>query len=647
MNLVKPSEKPVQVNRWAGVRYAGNLIRSKIGDALLGLTVYCAVTTSLVAANQANGESSNGAGLDNRAEVYVDRYFQPNQRLNLLKDGILRGEALAHYSLALAFEQKKDLDGALNEYREVLRLMPENVKLSRRVAQLLASGGLKKEARTVLEKTLELNSDDFRAYLNFSDYLLTFHAENRSDRERAVALAEQAVDKFPDEAAVYEHLIRLYLIARLADKAKAAVETALKRSSPDPHFWLKIATIAQRVWPLNTSEGQEPVLLNGIYQKVLDHSNNQVSIQAAVAGFYHSSHQPEKARDLYEKIISEHPEELDVRKKLAAVYQVLGQQDQVIETLRNVIQIDPRDVATYKWLTEIYKKREDPGNAAYYLQQALKISKGSESEYLELAQLLLSARRPEDAVPVLERAAYYYPEEPFVAFLLAVSRSRAKLYEASLPAFERAIELGKESRPGLLNERFYFQYGAAAERAGKLDQAAALFRKTMDLLAKGGAEDGETKAFTAQVYNYLGYMWLENDMHIDEAGELIKTAFNLTPESGAIRDSLGWFYFKKRKFEDAKRELTMALKMMEEPDSVVFDHLARTYFQLGMKPEALDHMRKALDLDSTNQEFVERLKEFENGKPPVPRPLPKSPAPDENKDKPAPKAEEPAKKKAA
>ena len=198
-----------------------------------------------------------------------------------------------------------------------------------------------------------------------------------------------------------------------------------------------------------------------------------------------------------------------------------------------------------------------------------------------------------------------------------------------------------------MSERFYFQYGAAAERSGHLDQAAGLFRKSMELLAKSGAEDAETKAFTAQVYNYLGYMWLENDMHVDEAGELIKTAYNLSPESGAIRDSLGWFYFKKRQFEKARRELTTALTMMEEPDPVVFDHLAQTYFQLGMKTEALDNMRKALELDSTNREFVGRLKKFETEEPPVPRPLPKSPPPSEKKDKPAPKAAKPSEKKAA
>lgn len=631
MSLPKSSDQPDRLIFRTGTQAletSNHSIYQGASDALARCPVLRGGAVALVLAFVAIWPVDAGAveaeGLYSRAEVYVDQFFPPEAGLELQASGHLRGEALAHYSRAVAYEQQKDLDGALMELSEVLRLMPGNVALAQRVAHLLASAGQKKEARAVLEQALQIQPQSYEALIGFSDYLWTYHADNRQDRERALALAEEALEKFPDEAVVYDHLIRLYLIGRQVDKAKGAINAALQRSAPDPSFWLEIARIAQGVWPLKTSEGQEPVLLNNIYQKVLNHPKNQVEDQEAVAGFYRSSHQPEKARALYEKIIAEHPERLEVRKRLAAVYQVLGLDDKMIETLGKVLQIDPRDVDTNKLLAEIYRQRKDPANAAHFLQQALKISKGSEDEYINLAGMLLTAGHPEDAVLALERAAYYYPEEPGIVFLLAISRTGAKQYEAALDAFERTIRLGKEARPDLLNERFYFQYGAAAERAGHLDQAADLFRKSMELLAKSGAEDGETKEFTAQVYNYLGYMWLENDLNIDEAGELIKTAVNLAPDSGAIRDSLGWYYFKKKQFEEARRELTEATALMEKPDPVVHDHLAQTFFQLGMKPEALDHIKKALELDAENQEFAKRLKKFEAGEPPVPRPQPEA-----------------------
>ncbi|MCF6312279.1 MAG: tetratricopeptide repeat protein [Verrucomicrobiales bacterium] len=611
MNPIPFNDPNQQVHRCRRILSKSLLIRSKLGEALIGSAFLCTLAAASVGFAADSGDATAlPSTLEDRAEVYVDRFLPANPRTKLRLEGQLRADALAHYSRALAFEKEKDSDAALLEYQKVLSLSPANVLLAHRVAYLQASIGKLNEARAILEKSLALNPENPQAYLSFSDYLSTYHAHSEPDRQRALQLAQQAVERFPENAAVYNHLVQIYLVRRQTKEAKALINAALKLESDDADFWLKIAGIAQKVWPLNTREGQRPVLLNGIYQKALDHSKERIEIQEAVAGFYHSSHQPQKARDLYEKILQNHPDQLITRKKLALVYQVLGQQEKVIETLRTVIQINPQDAKTYRLLAEIYRARKDANQAAHYLQQALKISKGSQSEYLDLAQLLLSARRPQDAVPVLERAVYYYPQEPFVTFLLAVSRTRAKLYQEALPAFARALHLAKETQPALLNEQFYFQYGASAERAGKLDQAADLFRKSMAILAKNGIDDEETKTFTAQVYNYLGYMWLENDMHIDEAGELIKTAYQLTPESGAILDSLGWFYFKKKNYEKARVELVKSMELMEDQDPTVYDHLARTYFELGKQAEALQHMQKALELDSDNKEFAERLKQF-------------------------------------
>lgn len=138
----------------------------------------------------------------------------------------------------------------------------------------------------------------------------------------------------------------------------------------------------------------------------------------------------------------------------------------------------------------------------------------------------------------------------------------------------------------------------------------------MELLSKNmsGRDETEQTKFRATLYNYLGYMWIEHDMNIDEGGALIQQAHDLDPGSGAIIDSLGWFYFKKGKFEDAKRELVKAVGMIEKPDAVIHDHLARVHFELGDFGEALSEMKLAVDLDPENEEFQERLKEFQKKK---------------------------------
>ena len=45
--------------------------------------------------------------------------------------------------------------------------------------------------------------------------------------------------------------------------------------------------------------------------------------------------------------------------------------------------------------------------------------------------------------------------------------------------------------------------------------------------------------------NYLGYMYAEDGIMLDQAQTLIEKALEIDPNNGAYIDSLGWVYFKK------------------------------------------------------------------------------------------------------
>jgi len=102
------------------------------------------------------------------------------------------------------------------------------------------------------------------------------------------------------------------------------------------------------------------------------------------------------------------------------------------------------------------------------------------------------------------------------------------------------------SRPDLLDDRFYFSYGAAVERNKQFDEAANLFRKSIHLAPVDADPQRQARAL-----NYLGYMWLEQNRNLKEAGELIIRANDLLPDEGAFVDSLGWYYFLVKDYPKA------------------------------------------------------------------------------------------------
>ena len=72
----------------------------------------------------------------------------------------------------------------------------------------------------------------------------------------------------------------------------------------------------------------------------------------------------------------------------------------------------------------------------------------------------------------------------------------------------------------------------------------------------------------------------------DKAEEmLIKAVEESNYEDGAILDSLGWLYFKKKKIELAKKWITQAY-IMEPSEPEIIDHLSQIYLQLDRIKES-------------------------------------------------------------
>ena len=168
---------------------------------------------------------------------------------------------------------------------------------------------------------------------------------------------------------------------------------------------------------------------------------------------------------------------------------------------------------------------------------------------------------------LLEEARRHYPSAPQLTYLLAIALREAKQSQAAVTTFEEALHESEASGQEVVNDRFYFEYGAAAEQAGLYDKAAELFKRSIAL----------DPADAAQAYNYLGFMWADQNTHLDEAEDYIKRALAAEPENGAYLDSLGWLHYRQGKYEQALAELLSASVALKDGDPVVFEHIGDTH----------------------------------------------------------------------
>ena len=152
--------------------------------------------------------------------------------------------------------------------------------------------------------------------------------------------------------------------------------------------------------------------------------------------------------------------------------------------------------------------------------------------------------------------------------------------------FSAARAVAGTNQLGLVDHRFYFQWGAALERGGDHSNAVVHLEKAIAL-----------KPDFADAMNHLGYMWAERGENLDRAHRLIRRAVELEPDNDAFLDSLAWVLFQLRRPAEALPWMEKAVQKTDSPDPTLYDHLGDILAALGRSKEAKDAWKKSLDIE--------------------------------------------------
>jgi tetratricopeptide (TPR) repeat protein len=238
-----------------------------------------------------------------------------------------------------------------------------------------------------------------------------------------------------------------------------------------------------------------------------------------------------------------------------------------------------------------------PREAETMFRKALLLNPELEPVYYDLAAAQINQNLPTEALSTLEKARDKFKPRFITEFYTALAYSRMKDYTNAIKFMTAAEVVSRVSETNRLNHLFYFQLGATYERMKQTAEAEKCFLKTLDL-----APD------FPEALNYLGYMWAERNVNLDEARKLLERAVKVEPKNGAYLDSLGWVYYKLGRLQDALRLIQQAIRETEEPDGTLYDHLGDIYNALNQPEKAREAWRKALTLNSIDDKAPVRKK---------------------------------------
>jgi tetratricopeptide (TPR) repeat protein len=156
-------------------------------------------------------------------------------------------------------------------------------------------------------------------------------------------------------------------------------------------------------------------------------------------------------------------------------------------------------------------------------------------------------------------------------------------YSKAAEAYTKALELTGGESPA--DWRFYYVRGIAYERDKQWPKAESDFLKALELNPDQPA-----------VLNYLGYSWIDQDMNLEPALEMIEKAVEAQPQDGYIVDSLGWAFYKLDRIDEAVKTLERAV-LLRPNDAEINDHLGDAYWKAGRELEARFQWNVAASVD--------------------------------------------------
>ena len=202
---------------------------------------------------------------------------------------------------------------------------------------------------------------------------------------------------------------------------------------------------------------------------------------------------------------------------------------------------------------------------------------------VRVAQNLDATGNREEALRRLGNIVTSRPDDLDAVSVLGDLLRYDEQYVAAADAYTDALALTGGDSPS--DWRFYYVRGIAYERAKQWPKAEADFLKALELNPDQPA-----------VLNYLGYSWIDQDMHLEEALEMIEKAVEAQPQDGYIVDSLGWAFYKLGRIDEAVQTLEQAV-LLRPNDAEINDHLGDAYWKAGRKLEARFQWNVAASVD--------------------------------------------------
>ena len=483
------------------------------------------------------------------------------------------------FSLARLYIKTQKIPEALDHVRRALELDPKFQDGYYLLAEIHISQGRWEGALEAYQKLAALNPRDEEILFNLGVLYLQLKKTNQGLEQ-----FQKLVDVNPNSEKGHYFLAKIHQDLKQYDRARHHFQETIKINPNHENAYLGLGTLFDIT--------EQPKQAMTIYQKVLQINPGNLEAQEKAGDQYLKQGKFEAGHELLQALKKNAGRDFDTRFRIGIIYLENKRFDQAASEFSELLAERPAEDRVKYFLANTWIEQRQYGKAEEILGSISRPSDYYPQSLILKSYILEKEKKIKEAIQLLQSALMMMPKK--IELYLAL----ASLYEQDnhLQESKKILLEGIEMDPDLAE--LYFRLGALLDKMGQK-------KESLNQLKTAVKKD----PFHVQALNYLGYTYAERGSNLDEAETLIKRALKFRPNDGFILDSLGWVYFKKKKYDEALIELEKAWKLAPN-DPVIGEHLGDAFGKKNNWEKALKTYRRVLELTPPNKDKEAVLKKI-------------------------------------
>jgi tetratricopeptide (TPR) repeat protein len=522
--------------------------------------------------------------------------------------------SLRHYLQGIYLEGTGDVRGAIQEVGRAFAYDPTAPDLALKLADLTLQAGDAQGGLDYARRAIVLGEKSGRAHFLAGAALAgTGRAQDaRVEFERAAAIDStdketlQALGRLEDELGDLPAARATYARAFQVDPDDDEVAYRLGMVEARLEHWGAADTLLAQVAESNPNlpaltvtrafvaerQGRIAEAAKGYQAHLKLFPNDRPTRRRLVQAYVRLEDWPAATREAH-ATFDQAPDDFDAGRVLASLYLTQKMNDQAVEVVKTLRKHLPAQVEPDAFAVAVLLYTGHEAEARAEADALTRERPADARSWIVAAEAWASKDTDGHYAPEAEqryvRAEATLADSTGARAELARSFSRTQRFERAEKLLERAlVDDGK-------NARLWLELAFARERRKDVPGAEQAARKSLDLEPRNG-----------QALNFLGYLFADYKVKVDQAVPLIEQALALDPDNPYYIDSLGWAYYRLGRLEDARGQLERAVALGAE-EAEVLEHLGDVYVALARKHDAKSLYQKALQLDPTKQSLSRKL----------------------------------------